>query len=294
MIESGDADVIQILNDEEMDALRQYVKERGLAVDMDSLENGTGVAILHDFGLSPKEKEGAAKAVGKPVYFTTIMTREKSLANSRLEWWEGVDEELYPKERQSEVFSLSGYFDSQEEDFPEIFRTWHGAEGMAYFLISEKGFEKLPTEKKTFCMELDAKEGREPEVKREIMNICLEENRRRDETPGTGWKGEGEGEAGLFVICKSELLAQAKEYIRGNRMLFGSISAVLLLAGAANFLNVTVTGILSRKNEFQIMECVGMTKRQKRKMLLTEGLYYLLAVGVLAGMAGIVLLCIVK
>lgn len=141
-------------------------------------------------------------------------------------------------------------------------------------------------------MELDAKEGREPEVKREIMNICLEENRRRDATPGTGWKGEGEGEAGLFVICKSELLAQAKEYIRGNRMLFGSISAVLLLAGAANFLNVTVTGILSRKNEFQIMECVGMTKRQKRKMLLTEGLYYLLAVGVLAGMAGIVLLCV--
>ena len=294
MIESSDADVIQILNDEEMDALRQHVKEHRLAVDMDSLENGTGVAILHDFGLSPKEKEWAAKAVGKPVYFTTIMTREKSLANSRLEWWESVDEELYPKEKQSEVFSLSGYFDSQEEDFPEIFRTWHGAEGMAYFLISEKGFEKLPTEKKTFCMELDAKEGREPEVKREIMNICLEENRRRDETPGTGWKGEGEGEAGLFVICKSELLAQAKEYIRGNRMLFGSISAVLLLAGAANFLNVTVTGILSRKNEFQIMECVGMTKRQKRKMLLTEGLYYLLAVGVLAGMAGIVLLCIVK
>lgn len=290
MIESGDADVIQILNDEEMDALRQHVKEHRLVVDMDSLENGTGVAILHDFGLSPKEKEWAAKAVGKPVYFTTIMTREKSLANSRLEWWESVDEELYPKEKQSEVFSLSGYFDSQEEDFPEIFRTWHGAEGMAYFLISEKGFEKLPTEKKTFCMELDAKEGREQEVKREIMNICLEENRRRDETPGTGWKGEGEGEAGLFVICKSELLAQAKEYIRGNRMLFGSISAVLLLAGAANFLNVTVTGILSRKNVFQIMECVGMTKRQKRKMLLTEGLYYLLAVGVLAGMAGIVLL----
>lgn len=294
MIESSDADVIQILNDEEMDALRQHVKEHRLAVDMDSLGNGTGVAILHDFGLSPNEKEWAAKAVGKPVYFTTIMTREKSLANSRLEWWESVDEELYPKEKQSEVFSLSGYFDSQEEDFPEIFRTWHGAEGMAYFLISEKGFEKLPTEKKTFCMELDAKEGREPEVKREIMNICLEENRRRDETPGTGWKGEGEGEAGLFVICKSELLAQAKEYIRGNRMLFGSISAVLLLAGAANFLNVTVTGIMSRKNEFQIMECVGMTKRQKRKMLLTEGLYYLLAVGVLAGMAGIVLLCIVK
>ncbi len=282
MCESFEVDVVQILTDEEMDALRQYVKERGLAVDMDRLEDGTGVAILHDFGLSPKEKEGAAKAVGKPVYFTTIMTREKSLANSRLEWWESVDEELYPKEKQSEVFSLSGYFDSQEEDFPEIHRTWHGAEGMTYFLISEKGFEKLPTEKKTFCMELDVEEGREPEVKREIMNICLEENRRRYETLGTG----GEGEAGIFVISKSELLAQAREYIRGNRMLFGSISAVLLLAGAANFLNVTVTGILSRKREFQIMECLGMTKWQKKKMLVMEGVYYLLAVSVLFGVIG--------
>lgn len=280
MIEGGDVDVIQILTDAEMDVLRQYVKERRLAVDTDSLADGTGVAILHDLGMSPKEKERAAKAVGKPVYFTTIMTREKSLANSRLEWWEGVDEELYPKERQSEVFSLSGYFDSQEEDFPDIRRTWHGAEGMTYFLISEKGFEKLPTKKKTFCMELDAKEGREPEVKQEIMNICLEENRRREETPGTG--GKGEGEAGIFAICKSELLTQAGGYIRGNRMLFGSISAVLLLAGAANFLNVMVTGILSRENEFQIMECVGMTKRQKRSLLVMEGLYYFIAVAVLA------------
>lgn len=275
MIEGG-ADVIQILTDEEMDELRQYVKECRLAVDMDSLEDGTGVAILHDPGMSPKEKEEAAKAVGKPVYFTTIMTREKSLANSRLEWWEGVDEELYPKERQSKVFSLCGYLDSREEGFPEIRRTWHGAEGITYFLIGEKGFEKLPTKKKTFCMELDVREGREPEVKREIMNICLEENRRREETPGTG--GKGEGEAGIFAICKSDLLAQAEGYIRGNRMLFGSISAVLLIAGAANFLNVMVTGILSRKDEFQIMECVGMTKRQKRKMLAMEGAYYLLAV----------------
>ncbi len=284
MIGIGDADVIQILTDEEMDVLRQYVKERGLAVDMDSLEDGTGVVILHDLGMSPKEREGAAKAVGKPVYFTTIMTREKSLANSRLEWWEGVDEELYPKERQSKVFSLCGYFDSHEEDFPEIRRTWHGSEGMTYFLIGEKGFEKLPTEKKTFCMELDVREGREPEVKREIMNICLEENRRREETPGTG--GKGEGEAGIFAICKSDLLAQAEGYIRGNRMLFGSISAVLLIAGAANFLNVMVMGILSRENEFQIMERVGMTKRQKRKMLAMEGAYYLFAVVVLSCVIG--------
>lgn len=69
-------------------------------------------------------------------------------------------------------------------------------------------------------------------------------------------------------------------------MLFGSISAVLLIAGAANFLNVMVMGILSRENEFLIMEQVGMTKRQKRKMLAMEGAYYLLTVAVLSCVIG--------
>ena len=61
---------------------------------------------------------------------------------------------------------------------------------------------------------------------------------------------------------------------------------MLLIAGAANFLNVMVMGILSRENEFQIMERVGMTKRQKRKMLAMEGAYYLFAVVVLSCVIG--------
>lgn len=73
-------------------------------------------------------------------------------------------------------------------------------------------------------------------------------------------------------------------------MLFGSISVVLLLAGAANFLNVMVTGILSRKNEFQIMECVGMTKRQKKIMLTMEGACYVFAVSVAAAVSAAALI----
>ena len=75
---------------------------------------------------------------------------------------------------------------------------------------------------------------------------------------------------------------EAASYIQGNRLIFGSISAVLLLAGFTNYFNVMVTGILARKKELKIMESVGMTEKQKRTMIQAEGGYYcLFTVGLL-------------
>ena len=51
-------------------------------------------------------------------------------------------------------------------DSPHIAQTWHGAKGSIYYLMSEKGFEKLPTEKKTLYMELQVDSEKEPQIKR--------------------------------------------------------------------------------------------------------------------------------
>ncbi len=294
VIEGFGADVIQILSREEIAELKRYVKEHRLGVDMDSLEDGAGVVILHDHGLSPKQEKEAAGSVGEPVYFTALGTKEEMQSRMRaddVKEWE-QDEVQEPEgvekpegiEKEPEIFSLCGYLDNRAEGFPRIRQTWHGSEGLIYFLISEEGFGRLPAKKKTLCMELDAEEEMEPEVKRQIINICLEENKRREEVPGTG--EDGSGEAGIFAVCKSELLAGAEGYIRGSRMIFGSISAVLLFAGLTNFLNVMVTGVISRRKELEVMECVGMTKRQRRRMLMMEGMCYFLAAGVLVGVIG--------
>ena len=102
------------------------------------------------------------------------------------------------------------------------------------------------------------------------------------------------GEAGIFCISKFELLENAKDYIQGNRIIFGSISIVLLMAGVTNYLNIVVTGILSRKKELGIMESVGMTKRQKRMLFMMEGGYYFCAVTVLLVTIGSVMLQWIK
>lgn len=295
MLEGFTEDTVQILMDEEMEKLAHYVKKENLPVDIESLKEGDGVVILHDHQLNPQQEEEARESVGEPLYFSTML--------SERDWrqWN----QLSPKERdeqtkagtmqrkQSATFCLSGYLDNRAEGFPDIRQTWHGSEGIIYFLISEKGFAKIPTEKKTLYMELNVENKKEAVVRKEIQNILEEENKRRRNVSAAGVEDQS-GEAGIFCISKSELLENAKDYIQGNRIIFGSISIVLLMAGMTNYLNIVVTGIFSRKKELEIMERVGMTKRQKRMLFMMEGGYYFCAVTVLLVTIGSVMLQWIK
>jgi len=295
MLEGFTEDTVQILTDEEMEKLARYVKEKNLPVDIESLKEGDGVVILHDHQLNPKQEEEARESVGEPLYFSTML--------SERDWrqWN----QLSPKERdeqtkagtmqrkQSATFCLSGYLDNRAEGFPDVRQTWHGSEGSIYFLISENGFAKIPTEKKTLYMELNVENKKEAVVRQKIQNILEEENKRRRNVSAAGVEDQS-GEAGIFCISKLELLENAKDDIQGNRIIFGSISIVLLMAGMTNYLNIVVTGIFSRKKELEIMERVGMTKRQKRMLFMMEGGYYFCAVTVLLVTIGSVMLQWIK
>ena len=59
-------------------------------------------------------------------------------------------------------------------------------------------------------------------------------------------------------------------------VLGGVLCAVIGLVGVLNFFNAIMTGILSRKREFAVLQAVGMTKRQLKSMLICEGLFYAL------------------
>lgn len=54
----------------------------------------------------------------------------------------------------------------------------------------------------------------------------------------------------------------------------GLLSLVLALIGILNFVNVTVTSILSRKQELAMLEAIGMNGKQQRHMLQCEGICY--------------------
>lgn len=207
MLEGFTEDTVQILTDEEMEKLARYVKEKNLPVDIESLKEGDGVVILHDHQLNPKQEEEARESVGEPLYFSTMLSERDWRQWNQLSLKER-DEQTKAgtmQRKQSATFCLSGYLDNRAEGFPDVRQTWHGSEGSIYFLISEKGFAKIPTEKKTLYMELNVENKKEAVVRKEIQNILEEENKRRRNVSAAGVEDQS-GEAGIFCISKSELL----------------------------------------------------------------------------------------
>ena len=162
MIKGLDADTVQIVSENEIKALETYVEENKLKVDMDSLKNGTGVMIIHDHKLSQKQEKQAEKAVGETVCLSPLKNKEACIRwNSMTDKERDKEDEKIKAETPSTEYTLSGYLDNQADGFPEIHQTWHGAEGDIYYLVSEKGFNRLSTKRKTFCMELNVEKKKE-------------------------------------------------------------------------------------------------------------------------------------
>ena len=291
MVEGFSWDTVQILNENQILSLEKYVQDNQLNIDLKSLEEGNGVLLIHDHMLTPEQQKLADEAIGEPVYFKTLLSREDAILRkeqSNSENKEKQQEEEFPQ-KESETFTLCGYLDRQSDDFPEINQSWHG-EGSLYYFISEKGFQKIPTEKKILTMELTANPEKEPYVKTQISELVSEENKKRSEMTEVSMD-EGTGEAGVFVICKSDLMQQKETYMRGNRILLGAVSIILFIAGLTNYCNVVFTGMYARRKEFDVMKSIGMTDKQMKLMLFGEGSYYFMCVvGLLftVGMAALV------
>ena len=64
------------------------------------------------------------------------------------------------------------------------------------------------------------------------------------------------------------------ENLTGN-----GIALLLIVTGLINFVNVMLTGVVARKNEFAIMESIGTSKKQIQKILTLEGGIYALTFG---------------
>lgn len=79
---------------------------------------------------------------------------------------------------------------------------------------------------------------------------------------------------GMNITSRQSMIEQYEAEVRSSAVIGYAISVVIALVGVLNFVNSMVTAIISRKKEFAMIQSVGMTKRQLRKMLAFEGIYY--------------------
>ena len=83
--------------------------------------------------------------------------------------------------------------------------------------------------------------------------------------------------SGLIYESKATLRAEFKGFQNMFLLLGGLLCAIIGLVGVLNFFNAIMTGILSRKREFAVLQAVGMTNKQLKAMLVYEGLFYALS-----------------
>lgn len=69
---------------------------------------------------------------------------------------------------------------------------------------------------------------------------------------------------------------EAKAYVRGIKMAGVVLSMILLSMGILNFINCTVGGIYSRRQEFAVFQSMGVKEREIKRSLAKEGMFYIL------------------
>lgn len=81
--------------------------------------------------------------------------------------------------------------------------------------------------------------------------------------------------------CDFESKATYAAEFEGFRSMFlmlgGVLSFIVALVGVLNFFNAVLTGIITRKREFAVLQSIGMTGHQLKTMLIVEGSLYTLS-----------------
>ena len=78
----------------------------------------------------------------------------------------------------------------------------------------------------------------------------------------------------LMYESKATVRAEFEGFRNMFTLLGGVLCAITGLVGILNFFNSVMTGIMSRRREFAVLQSIGMTGGQLRSMLIYEGLLY--------------------
>ena len=93
----------------------------------------------------------------------------------------------------------------------------------------------------------------------------------------------------LAYTSKASIVAQFDSQKDMYALVGGLLAFILAVIGILNFINTMVTSVVSRKQEFAMMEAVGMTGGQLKSMLCFEGGYYALYTAVCAIILSIII-----
>lgn len=233
---------IRVVDDQYIRELEDYVRRYRLNVDIAALKNGKGILVLHKHELSESLERDACQMQGKPAHIYPVEAMDMS-------------------EEKGVEFVCSGYLDTTKKNFPQLSMIRDG-DGVNYILVSERGYERLNYPRQVFGFTFNAREGQEAAAKERLIRLIQDENSKQESFDV------------YDLTCTSDQIREAMSYRNSSKAVMFTLCFSLSLLGITNYINVITTNIEARKNEFMIMEKIGMTRKQLKKMLIIEGLLY--------------------
>lgn len=142
--------------------------------------------------------------------------------------------------------------------------------GFKIYMPTEE-MKKLAKDAKLLSITLHAEEHKKEQVERTLQSIT-------------------KASSDLVVKSRDDYNAELNGFIRVFQTIGYSLSFIIAFIGVLNYINTMLTSVLTRRNEFAVMESVGMTKKQVKKLLLFEGIISILLTGGLMCTIGMIVI----
>ena len=107
-----------------------------------------------------------------------------------------------------------------------------------------------------------------------VFRIAFDTNGQHDENILQELKQITASQSNIDIVSRYERREEMRDYLVTADVLGTGLSIILLLVGVMNFVNTMVVNVSTRRYELAILESIGMTKRQIKRMLTMEGCYY--------------------
>ncbi|MNO32399.1 FtsX-like permease family protein [compost metagenome] len=120
-----------------------------------------------------------------------------------------------------------------------------------------------------------------------ILSATLHVDPQKEDQVGDALSSLTSSNQGLMLKSRDDYKEEMKGFIRIFQTVGYGLSFIIAFIGILNYINTILTGVISRRNEFAILESIGMTRKQLKKMLVYEGLYSILFTCLIVGTAGI-------
>ncbi len=107
-----------------------------------------------------------------------------------------------------------------------------------------------------------------------VFRVSFDTNGRHDEDILRELKLITASKPDIKILSRYEKRKEMSGYLVTANVLGTGVSVILLLTGIMNFINTMAVNVNARRHELAMLESVGMTKRQIKRMLMLEGFYY--------------------